>query len=87
VRELPRAPRRYGELLEALPGIGTNLLMNRLRDLEDAGVVARVLAPAPQSAVVYALTDRGRALESTVDALQAWGEAHSDASDRRSSGS
>jgi DNA-binding HxlR family transcriptional regulator len=87
VRELLRAPRRYGELLEALPGIGTNLLVNRLRDLEDAGVVARVLAPAPQSAVVYALTDRGRALESTVDALQAWGEAHSDASDRRSSGS
>jgi DNA-binding HxlR family transcriptional regulator len=86
VRELLRAPRRYGELLEALPGIGTNLLANRLRDLETAGVVARVLAPSPQSAVVYALTDRGRALRPAVDALQAWGEANSDPPDRRMSG-
>jgi DNA-binding HxlR family transcriptional regulator len=86
VRELIRAPRRYGELLEALPGIGTNLLANRLRDLEAAGVVSRVLAPSPQSAVVYELTDRGRALQPTVDALQAWGEANSDPRDRGMSG-
>jgi DNA-binding HxlR family transcriptional regulator len=85
VRELLRAPRRYGELLEALAGIGTNLLVNRLRDLEAAGVVARVLAPSPQSAVVYELTERGRALKPTVDALQAWGEANSDPRDRRMS--
>jgi DNA-binding HxlR family transcriptional regulator len=86
VRELLRTPRRYGELLEALPGIGTNLLVNRLRDLEAAGVVARVLAPSPQSAVAYKLTARGRALKPTVDALQAWGEANSDPQDRRMSG-
>ena len=86
VRELLRAPRRYGQLLEALPGIGTNLLVNRLRDLETAGVVTRVLAPAPQSAVVYKLTDRGRALQPTVDALQAWGEANTDSPDRRKPG-
>lgn len=76
VRELLRAQRRYGELLEALPGIGTNLLVNRLRDLEAAGVVRRVLAPSPQSAVVYELTDRGRRLGPAVDALEAWGEAN-----------
>ena len=86
VRELLRAPRRYGELLEALPGLGTNLLVNRLRDLEAAGVVGRVLAPSPQSAVVYELTDPGRALQPTVDALQAWGEANSDTRDLRMSG-
>jgi DNA-binding HxlR family transcriptional regulator len=85
VRELLGAPRRYGQLLEALPGIGTNLLANRLRDLETAGVVARVLAPSPQSAVVYELTDRGRALRQAVDALQAWGEATPDSPDRRKS--
>jgi DNA-binding HxlR family transcriptional regulator len=86
VRELLHAPRRYGELLEALPGIGTNLLANRLRDLEAAGVVGRVLAPSPQSAVVYELTDRGRALKPAIDALQAWGESNSDTRDRRMSG-
>jgi DNA-binding HxlR family transcriptional regulator len=85
VRELLDAPRRYGQLLEALPGIGTNLLVNRLRDLEAAGVVGRVLAPAPQSAVVYELTDRGRALRLTVDALQAWGDANCAAPDHRTS--
>jgi DNA-binding HxlR family transcriptional regulator len=73
VRELLGAPRRYGELLEALPGIGTNLLVNRLRDLEAAGVLHRVLAPAPQSAVAYELTDRGRTLRPAIDALEAWG--------------
>ena len=86
VRELLRAPRRYGQLLDALPGIGTNLLVNRLRDLEAADVVARVLAPSPQSAVVYELTDRGRALRPTIDALEAWGEATSDSLYRRMSG-
>jgi DNA-binding HxlR family transcriptional regulator len=74
VRELLRAPLRYGELLEALPGIGTNLLVNRLRDLEAAGALRRVLAPSPQSAVVYELTERGRALRPAVDALEAWGK-------------
>src|SRR5215207_9404899 len=46
VRELLRGPRRYGELLGALDGIGTNLLVNRLRDLERAGVLRRQLARA-----------------------------------------
>jgi DNA-binding HxlR family transcriptional regulator len=78
VRELLRAPRRYGELLEALPGIGTNLLVNRVRDLEAAGVLRRALAPSPQSAVVYELTDRGRTLRSAVDALEAWGDTNVD---------
>lgn len=78
VRELLCAPRRYGELLEALPGIGTNLLVNRLRDLEAAGVLSRVLAASPRSAVVYELTDRGHALRPAVEALEAWGEANAD---------
>jgi DNA-binding HxlR family transcriptional regulator len=74
VRELLRGQLRYGELLDALPGIGTNLLVNRLRDLEAAGVLRRVLAPSPQSAVVYELTERGRALRPAVEALEAWGK-------------
>jgi DNA-binding HxlR family transcriptional regulator len=75
IRELLAAPRRYGELLEQLPGIGTNLLVARLRDLERAGVVRRALAPSPQSAVLYQLTDRGHALRPAVDALENWGAA------------
>ena len=41
VRELLEGPRRFGELLEGLPGIATNLLTERLRSLEEAGVLAR----------------------------------------------
>jgi DNA-binding HxlR family transcriptional regulator len=88
VRELLRTPRRYGELLQSLPGIGTNLLVNRLRDLEAAGLVRRVLVATPQSAVVYELTDRGRALKPAVDALESWGagnvDLQRDAGDRHS---
>jgi DNA-binding HxlR family transcriptional regulator len=80
VRELLRSPRRYGELLEDLAGIGTNLLVNRLRHLEAAAVVRRVLADSPQSAVVYELTDHGRALRPVVDALETWGELSRSAS-------
>ena len=76
VRELLRAARRYGELLDALAGIGTNLLVNRLRDLEGAGLLRRVLVATPQSAVVYELTDRGRALDAAVNALESWGAAN-----------
>jgi DNA-binding HxlR family transcriptional regulator len=76
VRELLASPRRYGELLDALAGVGTNLLVNRLRDLEAAGVARRVLVATPQSAVVYELTDAGQALRPVVDALEAWGAAN-----------
>jgi len=76
VRELLRGPRRYGELLGALDGIGTNLLVNRLRDLERAGVLRRQLARAPQSAVVYELTKRGLGLTPAVEALERWGAAN-----------
>jgi DNA-binding HxlR family transcriptional regulator len=78
VRELLAAPRRYGELLDGLPGIGTNLLVTRLRDLERADVVRRALAPSPRSTVLYELTDRGQALQSAVDALEEWGAADLD---------
>ena len=58
----------------APPRKRTNLLANRLRYLEAAGVLRRVLAPSPQSAVVYELTERGHALRPAVDALEAWGK-------------
>src|SRR5262249_48342186 len=64
VRELLiRGPSRYTELLDGLPGIATNLLVDRLRTLEQAGVVARDTAPPPVAATLFRLTERGEALE------------------------
>ncbi len=70
VRELLVAPRRYGALLADLPGIATNLLADRLRHLEAAGVLQRT-GTGPTTR--YALTARGRELEPAVLALASWG--------------
>jgi DNA-binding HxlR family transcriptional regulator len=73
VRELILGPRRYGELLRALPGIGTNLLAARLKSLEANGVVERATLPPPANVAVYALTESGRELMPIVGGLALWG--------------
>ena len=47
VRELMRGPRRYTDLVDGLPGIGTNVLAARLRELESQGIVTRATLPPP----------------------------------------
>jgi DNA-binding HxlR family transcriptional regulator/putative sterol carrier protein len=73
VRELLLGPRRYTDLLDGLPGIGTNLLARRLRRLEEAGVVRKVRTPPPGASAAYELTERGRALEPALLGLARWG--------------
>ncbi|WP_204803954.1 winged helix-turn-helix transcriptional regulator [Mycobacterium riyadhense] len=72
VQELLARPHRYGELLGRLPGIGTSVLADRLRRLELAGLVARQPG-AVGGGVVYALTERGHALDDALCALRRWG--------------
>jgi DNA-binding HxlR family transcriptional regulator len=66
VRELLQGPRRYNELLDGLPGIATNLLAERLRALEEAGVLVR------RDDHTYALTEWGLGLHDVVYALGRW---------------
>ncbi|PKV81881.1 winged helix-turn-helix transcriptional regulator [Nocardia fluminea] len=73
IRELLIAPSRYSDLQKSLPGIATNLLAQRLRTLEEAGVVTSAVKPAPVSARVYALTEWGRGLQSVLVGLARWG--------------
>ncbi len=75
VRDLAGRPQRYTDLQEGLPGIPSNVLSTRLKELEQAGVVERRVAPAPQRGVHYALTESGRGLEPAVLALGRWGFA------------
>lgn len=72
VRELIFAPRRFTELRHALPHISSNLLADRLRELEQNGVIRRGLAPT-EGPQVYELTERGRELEPILLALGNWG--------------
>jgi DNA-binding HxlR family transcriptional regulator len=64
---------RYVDLQRGLPGIATNLLAGRLRDMEEAGLVQRSKLPRPTNAVVFSLTDRGAALEGVVREFIKWG--------------
>jgi DNA-binding HxlR family transcriptional regulator len=59
LRELVGGPRRYGDLRAELPGIATNLLADRLRELEDAGIVDRAELPPPVARTVYTLSEMG----------------------------
>jgi len=73
VRELLLGPQRFSDLRRALPGVSTNILTDRLRELEEHGVVRRDRLPAPAASLVYELTERGRKLAPTLDALGSWG--------------
>lgn len=79
VRDLLIGPKRFTDLLRGLNGIPTNILTTRLRELENDGIVHRRVLPRPDGSVVYELTDYGRGLEETVDALGRWGARALDA--------
>jgi DNA-binding HxlR family transcriptional regulator len=74
VRELElRGACRYTDLRNGLPGIATNLLADRLRDLERAGVIAREDAPPPVATALFRLTPRGEELRPVLEGLVRWG--------------
>jgi DNA-binding HxlR family transcriptional regulator/putative sterol carrier protein len=73
VRDLLLGPKRFTDLQRSLPGIGTNILSARLRQLEQSGVVQRRALPPPAGSTVYELTDYGRDLEDILLALGRWG--------------
>ncbi|MFE2039818.1 winged helix-turn-helix transcriptional regulator [Streptomyces sp. NPDC059477] len=74
VRELLAGPRRYTDLHADLPGVSTDVLASRLRDMERDGLAERRRLPPPGAAYVYELTPRGRRLLPVLQALGEWGE-------------
>ncbi len=74
VRELAfRGPSRYTDVRNGLPGIASNLLAERLRELERVGVVAREDAPPPIASTLFRLTPRGEELRPVLEGLIRWG--------------
>jgi DNA-binding HxlR family transcriptional regulator len=73
VRELLLRPCRYTDLRDGLPGIATNLLAERLRELEAAGIVQREDPAPPVATALYRLTERGEQLRPVVHELLCWG--------------
>jgi DNA-binding HxlR family transcriptional regulator/putative sterol carrier protein len=73
VRELLWGPKRYTDLQGGLPGIGPNVLADRLRTLESAGLIEKRRLEPPAASTVYELTARGAALRSVLMGLFEWG--------------
>jgi DNA-binding HxlR family transcriptional regulator len=74
VQVLLGGPCRFKDLTERLPGVSTNLLVERLRGLEQAGLITRGVGAAPRSVVTYELTNLGRALHPAIEELRRWSE-------------
>jgi DNA-binding HxlR family transcriptional regulator len=74
IRELLLSgPSRYTDLRNGLPGIATNLLSDRLRELEAAGLIEREDAPPPVASTLFLLTARGEAIKPVIHELGLWG--------------
>ena len=79
-------PRRFSEVSAAVPQLSDRLLSERMKELEDRGVVERRVSPGPPVRVQYALTPMGRELEPALAQLKTWGrrwlaaQAHAGAS-------
>jgi DNA-binding HxlR family transcriptional regulator len=73
IRDLLGGTRRFSELRASLAGISPKTLTDRLRDLEQHGLVERVSYAEIPPRVEYTLTTKGRTLEPVIGALAAWG--------------
>ena len=74
IQQLQEGPRRYSELAEAIDVVSERMLIQRLKELEQAGVVERRVIDEQPVRVEYRLTEKGRALGRVVGGLQRWAE-------------
>ncbi len=65
---------RFGELAESIPGVSDRLLSQRLRELEENGLVARSVEEGTPVRVSYELTEMGRDLEPAIAELEQWAQ-------------
>ena len=75
VRELLLGPKRFSDLRAGLPNVSPDVLSQRLRELEQAGLLRRGKLPPPAGSRIYELTERGQALEPVILELGRWGAA------------
>ena len=67
-------PGRYSALGDAIPEISDTLLSERLRELEEAGIVTRTVTPSTPVLIEYGLTERGRDLAAVIEGLSSWAD-------------
>lgn len=74
IQLLLRGPARYAELRDSIPDISDRMLSERLRELEEEGIVDRHVIPETPVRVEYSLTAKGRGLEQSLAALGQWAD-------------
>jgi len=82
VRDLLRGPRRFQDFQASLTGIAPNVLSDRLKLLEEHGVVERWFYSQHPPRAEYLLTEKGRDLSIVVAALASWGSRHAESAAR-----
>lgn len=75
IRVLLGGPRRFSDFKRQIPTLSDRLLTERLRELEDHGILVREVFPDRPVTIEYRLSDKGRALEPVVEAIQGFAEA------------
>lgn len=76
IRILQDGPMRFGEIASSATNLSDRLLTERLKELEEAGLVKRQVIPEKPIRILYSLTDKGLALKPVMDELQRWAEEY-----------
>ncbi|HZG57773.1 winged helix-turn-helix transcriptional regulator [Paenibacillus sp.] len=76
VAALMNGPRRFKEVADGVPGVSDRMLSERFKELEEAGVVRRIVYPETPVRIEYMLTERGRALQPVIREIQTWAERY-----------
>ena len=71
---LTERPMRFGELAKAIPGLSDRLLSQRLRELEEEGLVGREVEAGTPVHVTYSLTESGRDLGPAISEIRTWAQ-------------
>ena len=73
IRDLFTGTKRFGELRKSLSGVSPKTLSERLKELEEKGVVTRFAYPTVPPTVEYSLTEKGRSLKPVIKEMKLWG--------------
>jgi DNA-binding HxlR family transcriptional regulator len=74
VRVLMDGPKRFRDLKDQIPNVSDKMLTDRMKELERLGIVIRRVYPETPVLIEYELTEKGKALEEVIEAIQKWGE-------------
>ncbi|ERI94997.1 transcriptional regulator, HxlR family [Clostridiales bacterium oral taxon 876 str. F0540] len=74
IRSLLSGPKRFSDIQEIIPNLSARMLTERFKELEEQGIISRNVYPEMPVRIEYELTEKGRALEKSMDEIQKWAE-------------